>query len=571
MNYDNENHIIEYIEGKKVKQFKVPKNDYNLDFNKMSYNDILTYIKLVQEQEPKNDKIKYKPLKTVAAKTTDYFIRNDKLMSQVERQQKIAEFIISDKPNDITEILQEDTRYDNPIIKSLISSLFEKGYSNEKIKNLLKENDYFEVNSIEINNCIVKEDETYYFEDYEFKNTIHDLLNDTRQISILKYNEIFVPVNNIYNGNVVVSDIKNNKKFALLNELLFNGVDFRSNEGIIHKAFFDNKFISRRDTQINYKKFVVPQGESSFNLNISKTPFYLYDEDTKDKIYLNIQLLYYLLQFNLSFQNNNYKYIVEKINKYKEDKHKLKNVILIAGSAFDLDHIFDSLNSENNDTSTDYYNEYINLFAQKITYLFNKHLKNYSTDLKSLTAVTPKKIIKPKTIAVKDFDNVPVVEPVEPVEIHIKEDLTDDDLTDDEIIVVKNPKLINEDSQNLIPNDEEQIKEAKGLFRRDTKETLKALLNRIIKLESLVSAQADEIKQLKNGIKSINQALPNETRKEVFGNYFSNSINSQNLGGSVDTTLGAAAATTLGGALNPNKVYPKITFTEFKKLYKDLL
>lgn len=567
MNYDNENHIIEYIEGKKVKQFKVPKNDYNLDFNKMSYNDILTYIKLIQEQEPKNDNaIKYKPLKTVAAKTKDYFDRNEKLMSQIERQQKIAEFIISDKPETVTEILQDDTNYDNPFIKSLVSSLFEKGYSNEKIKELLKENDYFEVNSIEINNCIIKEDETYYFEDYEFKNTIHDLLNDSRQISILKYNEIFVPVNNIYNGDNVVSDIKNNKKFALLNELLFKGVDFRTNEGIIHKAFFNDKFVSRRDTQINYKKFVVPQGESSFNLDVNKTPFYLYDEDTKDKIYLNIQLLYYLLQFNLSFQNNNYKYIVEKINKYKEDKNKIKNVILIAGSAFDLDHIFDSLDEKNNDTTTDYYNEYINLFAKKITYLFNQHLKNYSLKSKIRT-------IKPKTVPVEPE---PEPEPVEPVEIlHIKKDspLELSEESDDEMIIVKKPV------DELKPVDEAQIeeakipaakpKEAKGLFkpfglcssRRDTRETLKALLNRIIKLESLVSEQQQEIKQLKNGIKSINQALPDETRKQVFGNYFSNSINEP---------LGGAADTTLCGALNPNKVYPKITFTEFKKLYNSL-
>lgn len=564
MNYDNENHIIEYIEGKKVKQFKVPKNDYNLDFNKMSYNDILTYIKLVQEDENKQPGvIKYKPLKTVAAKTKDYFDRNEKLMSQVERQQKIAEFIISDKPETVTEILQDDTNYNNPFIKSLVSSLFEKGYSNEKIKELLKENDYFEVNSIEISNCIIKEDDTYYFEDYEFKNTIHDLLNDSRQISILKYNEIFVPVNNIYNGNVVVSDIKKNNKFALLNELLFKGVDFRTNEGIIHKAFFNDKFVSRRDTQNNYKKFVIPQGESSFNLPVDKTPFYLYNEDTKDKIYLNIQLLYYLLQFNLSFQNNNYKYIVEKINKYKEDKHKIKNVILIAGSAFDLDHIFDSLDDKNNDTTTDYYNEYINLFAQKITYLFKQHLKNYSLE--------PKKIIKPKfkklkttTVAIpvkpeeSPLDLAAAPEPVEPkpepvsaerfekpepVEmIHIKkvstdDDLTDDDLTDDELIITKTEIK------------EPPIKEAKGLFRRDTRETLKALLNRIIKLESLVSVQSDEIKQLKNGIRSINQALPDETRKKAFGNYFN-------------------AAT--GGALNPNKVYPKITFTEFKKLYNEL-
>lgn len=556
MNYDNDNHIIEYIEGKKVKQFKVPKNDYNLDFNKMSYNDILTYIKLVQEAEEQDktkNMIKYKPLKTVAAKTKDYFDRNEKLMSQVERQQKIAEFIISDKPETVTEILQDDTNYDNPFIKSLVSSLFEKGYSNEKIKELLKENDYFEVNSIEINNCIIKEDETYYFEDYEFKNTIHDLLNDSRQISILKYNEIFVPVNNIYNGDVVVSDIKNNKKFVLLNELLFKGVDFRSNEGIIHKAFFNDKFVSRRDTQINYKKFVVPQGESSFNLDIDKTPFYLYDNDTKDKIYLNIQLLYYLLQFNLSFQNNNYKYIVEKINKYKEDKHKIKNVILIAGSAFDLDHIFDSLDEKNNDTSTDYYNEYINLFAQKITYLFKQHLKNYSLEPKILK---PKKIIKPKTIPVLTIPEEPEpVEPVEPVEmLHIKkvsddDILTDDEMTDDELIITK--------TEIKEPQITEKPKEGEGLFnfRRDTKETLKALLNRIIKLESLVSVQADEIKQLKNGIKSINQALPDTTRKEVFGNYFSNSIGDKS---------------SMAGALNPNKVYPKITFTEFKKLYNSL-
>ena len=322
-------------------------------------------------------------------------------------------------------------------------------------------------------------------------------------------------------------------------------------EGLSHKAFFEDKFVSRRDTQNNYNKFVIPQGESSFNLNIEKMPFYLYNKDTKDKIYLNIQLLYYLLQFNLSFQNNNYKYIVEKINKYKEDKQKIKNVILIAGSAFDLDHIFDSLDEKNNDPSIDYYNEYINLFAKKITYLFNKHLKNYSLEHKILT--TPKKIIKPKTMPVYEPEEPEPVEPEpvepEPVEIkHIKDDdLTDDNLTDDEIMIVK-------------PVNNEPIKEAKGLFRRDTKETLKALLNRIIKLESLVSVQADEIKQLKNGIKSINQALPNETRKEVFGNYFSNSINKP-LGG---------AATTSCGALNPNKVYPKITFTEFKKLYNEL-
>ena len=136
----------------------------------------------------------------------------------------------------------------------------------------------------------------------------------------------------------------------------------------------------------------------------------------------------------------------------------------------------------------------------------------------------------------------------------LTEVLTDDEtekLTTDDLIPVDENKIKKPTVEKLKPEplDVEKLKEAKGLFRRDTKETLKALLNRIIKLESAVSAQEQEIKQLKNGIKSINQALPETTRKEAFGNYFSNS---------------------LGGALNPNKVYPKITFTEFKKLYNEL-
>ena len=88
-------------------------------------------------------------------------------------------------------------------------------------------------------------------------------------------------------------------------------------------------------------------------------------------------------------------------------------------------------------------------------------------------------------------------------------------------------------------------------FRKDTKETLQLLLNRIIKLENKVESQHEQIKELKLGIKSINQSLPDDKRKEVFGNYFSNSIQEN-------------------GALNPDKVYPKITFSEFRKLYNKL-
>ena len=126
---------------------------------------------------------------------------------------------------------------------------------------------------------------------------------------------------------------------------------------------------------------------------------------------------------------------------------------------------------------------------------------------------------------------------IKPVETFTDE--TDDDKTDDEIVMVEKPV--------------EPIKEGEGLFsfRRDTKETLQLLLNRIIKLENKVESQHEQIKELKLGIKSINQSLPDDKRKEVFGNYFSNSLQEN-------------------GALNPDKVYPKITFSEFRKLYNKL-
>ena len=93
MNYDSNKHVIEYIEGNNVKQFKVPKDDYNLKFDKMSYNDVLMYIKLTKEEQDKSNQknvIKYKPLKTAFAKTKDYFAQDIKLMTQAEKLKKIA-------------------------------------------------------------------------------------------------------------------------------------------------------------------------------------------------------------------------------------------------------------------------------------------------------------------------------------------------------------------------------------------------------------------------------------------------------------------------------------------------
>ena len=244
--------------------------------------------------------------------------------------------------------------------------------------------------------------------------------------------------------------------------------------------------------------------------------------------------MYYLLQHDEGFKNNNYKHVVEKLQ-----RNDVNNIIFTAGSAFDLDNIYTSL-EEYNDETINYYDEYVKLMSEKLAKYFDK----------KFTPVV--KTVIDDSEEYMDFSDIEKPKILTP-EPETDEDLTDED-TNDLIPVDEVPKPVQ--PIELKPLDEEP-KEGKGLFRRDTKETLKALLNRIIKLESLVSVQADEINQLKKSIKSINQALPDETRKEVFGNYFSNSV-------------GGAAATSLCGALNPNKVYPKITFTEFKKLYNSL-
>ena len=520
MNYDNENHIIEYIEGKKVKQFKVPKNDYNLDFNKMSYNDILTYIKLVQEDENKHsDVIKYKPLKTVAAKTKDYFAQDFKLMSQAEKLKILSEYMLNENIQELKEFLTNDVFTDEPIVQSLITILNKKGYLNDEVKELLRNKKDIDLYTSVIKHCIVKTKEDYSFINITFKNTIGDILDLTKQFKFLQNYTIFVPmIIKIFD----IDDDKDTKKDNIneFNEILFKGISKLSTvEGKELQQFMTNEYI--KPTVSKFNKFII-HGFNNFKLNLDdKIPYYLYDPDN-ETIYLNIKYLYYLLQHDESFKNNNYKHVVEKLQRNDVD-----NIIFTAGSAFDLDNIYTSLENYNDET-INYYDEYVKLMSEKLAKYFDK----------KFTPVV--KTIIDDSEEYMDFSDIEKPKDLKPDDL--TEDLSTEDLTPVDENKIKKP--VDE------PHISEPIKEAKGLFRRDTKETLKALLNRIIKLESLVSVQADEIKQLKNGIKSINQALPNETRKEVFGNYFSNSI---------------------GGALNPNKVYPKITFTEFKKLYKSLI
>lgn len=533
MNYDDKKHVIEYIEGSKIKQFEVPKKDYNLKFDKMSYNDVLMYIKLTKEEEKKNKEnntLKYKPLKTVTAKTKDYFAQDIRLMSQNERLKKIAEYLISDNIQELKEFLSSDVFNDDPIIKNIITMLNNKGYTREEIMTLMKKRNEIDLYSSEIENCIVKDGETHYsFEDHTFKNTLGDLLDLSKQINVLQTYTIFIPIDNPINFD------NKQKGFTQLNVLIFgeNASNFNKTEGRKASNFLSNNYFTPSIYYNNVDAFVLPNKQSfSFNVSALKTkkelkntdlPMYFYSE-FNNKIYLNLKILYYLLQFNPKFKNNNYKFVVKKLK-----NGVFSNVILIAGSAFDLDNIINSLKEED-DKEKDYYEEYNQLMSETITKFFNKQFTPVYYKLETKPKVIT--LSESKPLAITPKESKPQIEPMS---------LTyTDDETDDVEITIEKP--VNED-----------MKEGEGLFsfRKDTKETLQLLLNRIIKLENKVESQNEQIRELKLGIKSINQSLPDDKRKEVFGNYFSNSIREN-------------------GALNPDKVYPKITFSEFRKLYNKL-
>ena len=543
MNYDDKKHVIEYIEGNKVKEFKVPEKDYGLKFNKMSYNDVLMYIRLTKEEEKKNketDTLKYKPLKTVAAKTKDYFAQDIKLMSQNERLKKIAEFLISDNIKELKEFLSSDVFNDDPIIKNVITLLNNKGYTREEIMTLMKKRKEIDLYSSEIENCIVKDGEIHYsFEDKTFKNTLGDLLDLSKQINVLQDYTIYVPIDNPINfDNQQIG-------FQALSELIFGekAKNFNTTEGRKASNFLSDNYFTPSIYYNNAGAFVLPSKRiKSFSFKVSALrtkkelkntdlPMYFYSE-FNNKIYLNLKILYYLLQFNPKFQNNNYKFVVEKLR-----NGVTENVILIAGSAFDLDNIINSLN-EDDDKEKDYYEEYNQLMSETITKFFDKQ---FTPIIYKLTSEPRHEDSKLET---KESKPISEEKPkIEPMSLTFTDDKTDDEITDDDETAMFE-KLV---------KPVEPIKEGEGLFsfRKDTKETLQLLLNRIVKLENKVETQHEQIRELKLGIKSINQSLPDDKRKEVFGNYFSNSL-SEN------------------GALNPDKVYPKITFSEFRKLYNKL-
>lgn len=115
---------IEYIKGDKVKTFKIPKEDRNINFKKWSFGDVLQYIKLTKEKNKKSQnspmtkrsKIKYTRLRTVK---DNLIINGKKSVNQLKEEYVLMSNIYGANSQQARSILDQLNEYGEKIITPL--------------------------------------------------------------------------------------------------------------------------------------------------------------------------------------------------------------------------------------------------------------------------------------------------------------------------------------------------------------------------------------------------------------------------------------------------------------------
>ena len=115
---------IEYIKGDKVKTFKIPKEDRNINFKKWSFGDVLQYIKLTKQKNKKSkrskskntNKIKYTRLRTVK---DNLIINGKKSVNQLKEEYVLMSNIYGANSQQARSILDQLNEYGEKIINPL--------------------------------------------------------------------------------------------------------------------------------------------------------------------------------------------------------------------------------------------------------------------------------------------------------------------------------------------------------------------------------------------------------------------------------------------------------------------
>jgi len=151
---------IEYIKGDKVKTFKIPKEDRNINFKKWSYGDVLQYIKLTKQKNKKpnnKNKIKYTRLRTVK---DNKIINGKKTINELKEEYVLMSNRYGSDSPQARSILDQINEYGDKIINPLYQEYLKVMDPNNPFK--LTQNQFCDMLDRKFNELLQNEG-LYYF------------------------------------------------------------------------------------------------------------------------------------------------------------------------------------------------------------------------------------------------------------------------------------------------------------------------------------------------------------------------------------------------------------------------
>ncbi len=334
---------IEYISGDKVKTFKIPKEDRNINFKKWSFSDVIQYIKLSKEKKkrntkPKKNKIKYARLRTVK---DNLIISGRKTVNELKEEYILAANRYGANSIQAKNILDQINEYGDKIINPLYQEYLKSIDPNNPFK--MTQNQFCEMLDRKFNELLQNND-LYYnyitnnklkFEcgsgGYNTYNVFSKLINKdgdyTFQIRndtkiyhpfIIK-NHTFTEVINKIKELCKNEDFKDFYKWENKLSIVKDGKDIRNNEetflksglfpriigpignciGICYDIF--EYIMSKDDGKLRNKIFYFQYTEEKENPSFTYSNYVIINNDIIDYAHF----IKYLMQENVDFNGKN--------------------------------------------------------------------------------------------------------------------------------------------------------------------------------------------------------------------------------------------------------------------------
>lgn len=215
------NSTIQYILGNSVKTFKIPKEDRNINFKKWSYNDVITYIKLIEQKrnkkpKNKNNKVKYAKLITVK---DNMIIKGKKTADELKTDYVLAVSKYGAESIQAKSILEQLNEYGDKILKR---------YYQEYIKTL-RPGQEFNLTEEQLTQKL-NEGAKYYIRDLEcFRIKIYNsMARKDVEVERIQYSDSYNFINVLGRGQRMIAGFDDNEKlyfnFPIVNKYTLEDV-----------------------------------------------------------------------------------------------------------------------------------------------------------------------------------------------------------------------------------------------------------------------------------------------------------------------------------------------------------